>query len=81
MIGKSEDQLTEDWLARRAAMMAEKAPKLPTVLLEIETCVGLLMRMAAEVEAGRMALSEFSTERRPGEASVFTPLLMARFGR
>jgi hypothetical protein len=80
VIGKSEDQLTEDWLARRAAMMAEKAPKLPTVLLEIETCVGLLMRMAADVEAGRMALSEFSTEG-PGEASVFTPLLMARYGR
>ena len=80
MIGKSGAEVTEDWLARRAAMMAEKAPKLPTVLLEIETCVGLLMRMAADAQAGRMPLSEFSTDR-PGEASVMTALLMARYGR
>jgi hypothetical protein len=80
VIGKTEQELDQDWLARRAALLAEKAPKLPVVLQEIETCVGLLMRMAADAQAGRMALTEFSTER-PGEASVMTALFMARFGR
>ena len=81
MIGKTEAEIDADWLARRAALRADKAPTLPTVLGEIEHCVGLLMRMAAEAQAGRMELVEVSTDSRPGEASVLLPLLKARHGQ
>ena len=80
MISKTDAELDADLAERRAAMRAEKAPKLPVVLQEIEHCVGLLMRMAAEAQAGRMELVKFSTER-PGEASVLAALLMARYAK
>jgi hypothetical protein len=75
---KSEVEVTEDWLARREAMRAAKAPKLADVLTAIEAEVAALIRLAAEVEAGRVDLVDFMIDDRPGEVNVLAALMISR---
>ena len=75
---QSEAEVDADWLARREAMRALKAPTLAAVITEIEQTVAVLIRLAAEAEAGTIPLTDFMDEDRPGEAEVLVPLMMMR---
>ena len=77
---KTEQEYEADWLARRAAMRAEKAPKLPEVMKAIQKVVEDLLRLADDAAAGRIPLEDFIDDFRPGEVEVLTPLLMAQHG-
>jgi hypothetical protein len=80
VIGKSEAEVTQDWLGRRAAMRAEKAPAMPDVVKAIKAVVEDLLRLADDVASGRVPLEDFIDDSRPGEVEVLAPLLMMRHG-
>ena len=79
MIAQTEAELDADWLARREAIRAAKAPTLAVVITEIEQTVAMLIRLAADAEAGKIPLTDFMDDHRPGEAEVLVPLMMMRY--
>lgn len=80
MNGRTEDQVTEDWLQRRAAMRAAKAPAMPDVVKAIRGYVEDLLRLADDVASGKIPLEDFIDDHQPGRIEVLAPLLMSRHG-
>jgi len=76
--GKSEAEIEADWVARRAAIHAAKAPTLPVVLKAIESTVRDLMRLADATVAGTVPLTDYLHESEPGEADPLLALLLNR---
>jgi hypothetical protein len=76
----TEVEVTQDWLARREAARAEKAPAMPDVVKAIRGYVEDLLRLADDVASGKIPLADFIDDSRPGEIEVLAPLLMMRHG-
>ena len=77
----SEAAVDADWLARREAARAARAPKLPDVVQAIRGQVEELMRLADDAAAGRVPLSLFLDDEHPERVNVLAALLISRCGR
>lgn len=55
-----------------------ETPTLPTVLKAIQAEIDNLLRLADGVASGRVPLSDFYSDGRPGEVCVLTALLLNR---
>jgi hypothetical protein len=78
MIRKTEAEVTEDWLARREAARAEKAPAMPDVVKAIRAVVEDLLRLADDAAAGRVPLTLFLDDEHPERVNVLAALLISR---
>jgi hypothetical protein len=75
---KSEAEIQADWEARHEAIRAAKAPAVPIILRAIQAEVENLLRLADGVASGRVPLTDFLSDSRPGEANVLLALMLNR---
>ena len=74
----SEAAVDQDWLARREAARAARAPKLPDVLQAIQHEVEDLLRLADGAASGRVPLSLFVDDSHASRVNVLAALLISR---
>ena len=75
---RTESEVDAEWLARREAARAERAPKLPDVLTAIQAEVEDLLRLADSAASGRTPLALFLDDEHPSRVNVLAALLISR---